>query len=139
MSNMRCTTFFLTLFLSVMLSAQEALPDRTFHGPAYFENAQDSADFMKFRNGLQRVDPSLPMDTTTVEYRLLWRVVERGGITIASRGDGRVMRSAERVVFEPYALTCLPFRTADGRHVLVLAHEEPCALICRSTEYYVEE
>lgn len=113
-----------------------------YFGPAIFENPQDSADFTQFVNGLRRVDPTLPPDIATFQYRLVWRVVERGGITVASRGNGSVMRSAERLAFDPhppYTLMSLPYRTADGRRILVLAHEVPCGLICRNTECYVEE
>ncbi len=110
-----------------------------YFGPAYFETTQDSADFMQFRNGLQPVDTTRTPDTTTFQYRLVWIVNERGGMTVVSRGDGSVMRSAEHVAFAPYALMSLPYRTAEGRRGLVLAHEEPCALICRTAHYYVEE
>jgi hypothetical protein len=41
--------------------------------------------------------------------------------------------------FSVYSETSIPFRTADGRRVLVLTHEVPCGLICRTTWYYVEE
>ena len=53
----------LLFFLSVFAQAQEPtappLKDHTFHGPAYFENAKDSTDFMQFRNGLAAGRPCL--------------------------------------------------------------------------------
>ncbi|MBK9763277.1 MAG: hypothetical protein IPO87_07910 [Flavobacteriales bacterium] len=131
----------LLFFLSVFAQAQEPtappLKDHTFHGPAYFENAKDSTDFMQFRNGLA-ADASLPTDTTT-QYHMLWRENQHGGMSLLSRGDSSLIKAPVHGAFSVYSETSIPFRTADGRRVLVLTHEVPCGLICRSTWYYVEE
>ena len=129
--------FLLPFFAQAQDPVAPPQTDHWFHGPAYFENAQDSAAFMQFRYGLA-ADATLPTDTTT-QYRMLWRENQHGGMTLLSRGDSSLIKAPVHRGFSVYSETSIPFRTADGRRVLVLTHEVPCGLICRTTWYYVEE
>ena len=83
-------------------------------------------------------DATLPTDTTT-QYRMLWRENQHGGMTLLSRGDSSLIKAPVHRGFSVYSETSIPFSTADGRRVLVLTHEVPCGLICRTTWYSVEE
>lgn len=131
----------LLFLLPFFAQAQEPAPpprnDHWFYGPAIFENTQDSAAFMQFRYGLA-ADANLPTDTT-IRYRMLWRENQHGGLTLFSRGDSSLIKAPEHGAFSVYSEASIPFRTKDGRRVLVLTHDVPCGLICRSVCYYMEE
>ena len=113
--------------------------DHPYYGPAIFENMQDSADFVQFRSGLRPIDPAWTTDTTTFEYGMVWQENQHGGMTMVRRGDGSMRKASERSAISLYELTSVPYCTADGRRVMVFIHEVPCALICRTAYYYVEE
>ena len=121
--------------------AQDTLPnylaDHAYFRSASFETPQDSADFLRFRNGLRMVQPTSTKDTAMVRHRMVWREDQHGGQWSVSRGDSSV--------WQPHAYEALdlfmggPFVTADGRRGMLVVHDTPCGLICRNAWYYVEE
>lgn len=129
------------LLIACSTSAQEPLldvmSDHAHFGPAHFENAQDSAEFMRFRQGLTSLMP----DTTDRKgrYRMLWREHQQGGFWVVDRGDGTLLDTRNAKGIHGFLGPHIPFRTADGRFGWMVVHERPCALICRSATYYVEE
>ena len=129
------------LLLPFVGQAQDTPPhfmgDHLYFGPAYFENARDSAEFTFFRTGLRRLDPTLPTDTTTAQYRMVWQENQHGGFWMVSRGDGSLLRHTGNHMFDPSM--SYPFRTANGRRGVVVTHDIPCGLIRRTTWYYVED
>ena len=137
---MRRTTLFFALITARALHAQEPLPDamsgHLYFGPAHYENAQDSADFTRFRQGLTSVAPNT---TATDTYRMVWREDQRSGRWTVSRGDGSLLKGAPNTGLVKPLGSHIPFRTADGRHGWMLVHETPCAMLCQSAVYYVEE
>lgn len=140
--RMRHTILPFTLLLSLALHAQDPLSGLLgshYFGPPLYENAQDSADYIRFRKGLVPVEPKLPTDTTTVIYRMVWRENQHGGLWTVTRGDGSVIRARPQHHVFIHNEIHLPFRTVDGRRGMVLEHEVPCGMICRSAFYYVEE
>ena len=107
--------------------------------PHLFESPADSAAFMQFRAGLEMLPSTGTPDTVRHQLHMVWRVQLRGGLWSVRRGDGSELQD---VPFNANADTWygrLPFRAADGRCGLMLFHEFPCALLCRSVQYYVEE
>ncbi len=150
--NDRAVTFRIrTLFLALLLAglfpllapAQDTLStflnDHMYFGPAKFESAKNSADFVQFRKGLEPLGLTRDKETVDIKYRLVWSENQHGGRWFVTRGDGRVKRTIETEAFPLSNSLPLGYRTADGRRVLILVHEEPCGLICRSVWYYVEE
>lgn len=132
----------LILLFSLTFCAKAQDWPTTFHddhlfGQTYFASAADSVDFTAFRSALQLTDPSQDGDTTTVTYRLVWRIAEHGGIAAISRGDRSEPRLARRELLGFFENN--PFRLPDGRRGFMVVHETPCGLICRDTMYYVEE
>ena len=128
---------FLPLFLSAQEPLLDMMSDHLHFGPVWFENAQDSADFALFRQGLT-TDPDRKKGTPT-SYRMVWRAHQQGGYCSITRGEGSLTLPPNEVVSIDAFVTRTPFRTADGRRGLMIWHEWPCALICRSAMYYVEE
>ena len=115
--------FFLPLFAHAQETLSPPLNDHAFYGPIHFDNAQDSEDFIQFHNGLQRVETTLPSDTTTISYRMVWREDQHGGTTMVTRGDGSVRKASESIAFSLYELMSLPYRAAEGmRRVRVSAN-----------------
>jgi len=111
--------------------------DDDLFGPTFFASAANSADYSHFRQGLTWEQLVSSTDTTTTQYRQVWVEGLHGGIAMIARGDGSVMpyrADQDIVLFE-----VIPFRMADGRRGLAVAHETPCGLICRDTGYYVED
>ncbi len=70
---------------------------------------------------------------------MAWIESERGGGTMIHRGDGSMQKASKSIDFSHYEQMSVPYRTVDGRRVILLMYEEPCALLCRTTYYYVEE
>ena len=131
----------LLLFVPFIGHAQDTLPnyvaDHPYFGPASFANATDSADFLHFRKGLRKVEPTMHKDTTKVQYRMLWREDQHGGRWSVSRGDSSVWQARE---YESLDLFMdVHFVTTDGRRGVLVGHDTPCGLICRNAWYYVEE
>ena len=129
----------LALLLSVALHAQ--IPpigsmDQPFHfGPALYESPEDSAAFVQFREGLSFDVPHTALATSP--YRLLWRESEQGGLHIVIQGDGSKIMTLRGNASIDELILYDPFRTADGRPGILVSYERPCALICRTTSYYL--
>lgn len=93
-------TLSLFLLLPLFAHAQDPLPvfqDDHLFGAMYWASAADSVDFTAFRSALQLTDPSQDGDTTSVTYRLVWRIAEHGGIaamTAPVRRPGRPFQLA---------------------------------------------
>ena len=108
--------------------------------PIIFENPEDSADFARFREGLQMLgQPTETGDGGQGRYRLVWQDQLQGGLRMVTRGDGQRLKEqglATPMVFGPFSSH---FRTADGRRGVMVTHEWPCALVCVVTSYYMEE
>ena len=121
--------------------AQDTLPnylaDHAYFGPASFETPQDSAAFLHFRKGLRNVHPTNTKDTTKVQYRMVWREDQHGGLWSVSRGDGTLWPAPEYDSLNFFAGQ--PFLTADGRRGVLVVQDIPCGLLCRNAWYYVEE
>lgn len=131
----------LLLLVPFIGHAQDTLPDlmadHAYFRPARYMNATDSADFSRFRNGLRTVRPAGTKDTTKVQYRMVWREDQYGGLWSVSRGDSSVWQARD---YESLDLFMgVPFVTAEGRRGVLVVHDIPCGLICRHAWYYVEE
>lgn len=141
MNLMRCNTLPFALLLPAVMHAQDPLTvlyDEHFHfNPMLFENPDDSAAYAQFRKGLQRTD--LDAETGTANYRMVWREHQQGGVHTVSRGDGTTVMPTRYVSGVDELTSYTHFRTADGRQGILVSYERPCALICRSVVYYVEE
>ena len=115
--------------------AQDTLPnlmaDHAYFGPARFANATDSADFSHFRNGLRTVQPTGTKDTTQLQYRMVWREDQHGGLWTVSREDSSVWQAREYESLDLFMGG--PFVTADGRCGVLVVHETPCGLIRRNS------
>lgn len=135
-------TLLLPFLWPLLALAQWPVPQATGHyefpRPAHFASAADSAAFMQFQQGLQGVGAPCPMDST-IRYRLQWRQSERGGLVLVSRGDGRTLDPSERISVHLFGGGTVCYTSADGRRVVALVDEEPCALICRTVLYYAED
>lgn len=129
------------LLLPYFAHAQDTLPhdmtDHLYFGPARYENVKDSAEFARFRKGLRTVAPTLSKDTTTIRYRMVWQEDQHGGMWMVSRGDGSLLKHSVNEANDWFMGQ--PFRTYDGRRGVVVVHDTPCGMICRSVWYYVEE
>jgi len=138
---MRCTTLPFALLLSAVMHAQDPLTvlyDEQFHfGPPRYENPEDSAAYAQFRKGLQRAEPN--MEPANSHYRMVWREHQQGGRHTVSRGDGTTVMPTRGDSGVDEFFLYAHFRTADGRDVILVTYERPCAMICRSAIYYVAE
>ncbi|MBK8498052.1 MAG: hypothetical protein IPL52_04360 [Flavobacteriales bacterium] len=121
--------------------AQDTLPnfmvDHAYFGPASFRDPQDSADFLHFRKGLRTVQPTGTKDTTNVQYRMVWREDQHGGLWSVSRGDSSLWQARAYESLDLFMGGT--FVTADGRRGVLVVHDIPCGLICRNARYYVED
>ena len=123
------------------MQAQEPLPipmdDHMHFGPPRYESAKDSAAFAQFRQGL--TFEHRDTDRASTGYRMVWREHQQGGLWTITREKGSdPIPPYEGKVIDHFLIRT-PFRTADGRRGLLIVSERPCALICRSAEYYLEE
>jgi hypothetical protein len=132
--------FTVLLLLPCLCPAQDTLSyslvDHHYFGPVHFANAKDSAEFTQFRKGVRTIGRTLPIGTTT-HYRMVWQENQHGGLWSVGRGDGSLPKYAPNEEFELFIR--LPFLTPEGRRGLMIVHEIPCGLICRTAWYYVEE
>ncbi|MBX2980271.1 MAG: hypothetical protein KF905_13330 [Flavobacteriales bacterium] len=131
----------LLLANTVQAQDQPTLPDpqHGYFGRPYFENSSDSAEFMDFHAGLQWNETVTALDTTSRTYKLVWRENQHGGLRMVSRGNGSTLvRSTGTVRVGPMHDEG-HFRTASGKHGILIAWETPCGMICRTASYYVEE
>lgn len=133
-------TAILLLFLPCIGLAQDPLPpfmdDHLYFGSARYANAQDSADFMRFRSGLT-MDTLARTTDTKVHYRMLWQEDQHGGMWRVGRGDSSLWQVRAYESLDHFMGA--PFVTADGRRGVLVVHEMPCGLICRTAWYYVED
>jgi hypothetical protein len=139
-----------TLLLLVLLPslhrlhAQEPHPSASMariwaQRPLVFEEPADSAEFLRFLSSFSFQDTTEEPNTLAHRYRQVWRISEHGGIAYVMRGDGRMTTlDAERPTVEGFD-TLLPLRTRDGQACVMRQWEYPCAMICRTMEYYLEE
>jgi hypothetical protein len=126
------------LLLPLVAHAQDPTtvqPDGSPFGHTLWASAADSTDFIAFHRAMIMGEETL--ETTSGDYRAVWRIGEHGGLAMVNRGDGSIWRIEGTSVFGVFMQ--LPFRMADGRRGFKVVHETPCGLICRDTVYYVEE
>ena len=126
------------LLLPLMARAQDPTTDQLDafpFGQPHWASAADSADFAAFRTNMIMGEEAL--DTTSGDYRAVWRISEHGGMVAVGRGDRSILHIEGSSVIDLFMR--LPFRMADGRRGLMVVHETPCGLICRDTVYYVED
>ena len=138
---MRRTTLPFALLLSAVMHAQDPLTvlyEEQFHfGPPLYENPEDSAAYAQFRKSLQRAEPDEePADS---HYRMVWREHQQGGRHTVSRGDGTTVMPTRGESGVDELIQYTHFRAVDGRDVILVTYERPCAMICRSAIYYVAE
>lgn len=106
----------------------------------HYADPSDSTDFLQFIRSLRAVDGPTQAGAAPKRYRQVWLVSEHGGFTLVSRGDGQVITlEPERPIVESFDTLFLYMRTLDGRACVARLWERPCAMICRTTTYYVEE
>lgn len=115
----------------------DVMSDHLHFGPAQYANAHDSADFALFRRGLTTDTTSKAGPPTS--YRMVWREHQQGGFWSIARGEGSLTLPPNEDVSIHGVEDRTPFRKADGRRGLMIWHDRPCALICRSAMYYVED
>lgn len=131
----------MVLFLACRTSAQNTVSSTAIQLPYIsadgFASPLDIADYSHFRQGLTWVGPVSSTDTTTTHYRQVWVEGMHGGLTMISRGDGSLTLYRADKGMDWFEV--IPFRTAEGHRGLMVVHEVPCGLICRTTKYYVEE
>lgn len=134
----RFLAFFVPLVLPVVARAQVPLPPATQAPPSMkcrFENAADSLAYLHLTAGLRELPPELPMDTSTAGLHMAWRASEFGDTWYVKRGDGSPLRALE---IRPFHLR-LPALAAEGKRVLQVVEEYPCALTCHTVWYFVED
>jgi hypothetical protein len=134
----RFIALFLPLVFHLVAMAQDPLPPATQAPPSVkcrFENAADSLAYLHFTAGLSERPPELPMDTSTAGLRMAWRASEFGDTWYVKRGDGSPLRALE---IRPFHMR-LPALTAEGKRVLQVVEEYPCALTCHTVWYFVAE
>ena len=100
-----------------------------------FGNAADSLAYLHFTAGLRERPPELPMDTYTVGLSMAWRASEFGDTWYVKRGDGSPLRVLEVRPFHQR----IPAFSSDGKRVLEVIEEYPCAMTCHTVWYFVEE
>lgn len=109
-------------------------------GNFHYADPSDSADFQQFIRSLRAVDGPPQAGATPKRYRQVWLVSEHGGFSVVSRGDGEAITvEAERPIVDIFSTWSLNLLTSDGRACIAQLWERPCAMICRTTTYYVEE
>lgn len=113
--------------------------DRALHGFHYAE-LSDSTDFLRFIQSLRAADGPPQAGATPKRYRQVWLVSEHGGFSVVSRGDGEAITvEAERPIVAIFNTWSLNLLTSEGRACIAQLWDRPCAMICRTTTYYVEE
>lgn len=134
----------LLLLLTACAQAQQPIqvfqPSPLYDVPMMFESPEDSADFARFRKGLQVVDPSSGTGVSGQGgFRLAWVERLHGGMQMVTRGDGATLKDRPGALLTDFGPFHAPFCTADGKRGIMETHEWPCALVCAVTSYYVEE
>lgn len=144
-STLHLTIAFLLLLQSPTVNGQggsEAVPFAAHRGfrTLYFAEPSDSSAFQQFIQSL-RTDAGPPhAGGTPKRYRQAWLVSEHGGFAIVSRGDGQVITlEAEPPALDSFDRMFIHMRTTDDRTCVAEFWERPCAMICRTTTYYLEE
>jgi hypothetical protein len=75
------------------------------------------------------------MDTSTAGLRMAWMASEFGDTWYVKRGDGSPLRALD---IRPFHLR-IPALTDEGKRVLQVVEEYPCAMTCHTVWYFVEE
>lgn len=139
------TIAFLLLHLTRTANGQDndgPVPTSSFRALGNFHYAEpsDSADFQQFIRSLRSVDGPPQAGATPKRYRQVWRVSEYGRFSVVSRGDGEaITMESERPMVDIFDTLFFNMLTSDGRACVAKLWEVPCAMICRTTTYYVEE
>ena len=134
----RVLALLLPLVLPLVAMAQHPLPPTTQVAPSpkyRSENAADSLAYLHFTAGLRERPPELPMDTSTAGLRMAWMASEFGDTWYVKRGDGSPLRALD---IRPFHLR-IPALTDEGKRVLQVVEEYPCAMTCHTVWYFVEE
>ncbi len=112
------------------------MSDHHYFGPARYASPRDSLDFTRFRQGLTIESSGID---TSLTYRLIWREDQHGGSWTVSREDGSAtLAPTEAMIINGFQLHT-SFRTAEGQRGVLVSFDRPCAMICRSARYYVQE
>ena len=105
-----------------------------------FAEPSDSTDFQQFIQSLRADAGPTQADGAPKRYRQVWQVSEHGGFAVVSRGNGQVITlEADRPMVEIFDTLLFYMRATDGRTCVAKLWEVPCAMICRTTTYYLEE
>lgn len=108
-------------------------------GPRRYELLSDSVDYARFRASLRVEDVTGSDPIPWSSYRMLWRESQHGGLWSVTRGDNSVLTARDATPgIGDYEWT-QRFRTVEGKRGIILVHDRPCAMICRSVRYYLEE
>jgi hypothetical protein len=139
------TIALILLHLNPMASGQDGsgpVPFPRDRALSYFHYAEpsDSADFLQFIQSLRAEAGPTHTAGTPKRYRQVWLVSEHGGFATVSRGDGQVITlEEEQSTVGIFDTLFLHMRTTDGRTCVAVFWERPCAMICRTTTYYLEQ
>ena len=112
--------------------------DHLYFGQPEFLNSKDSAEYTLFRQRMTSLEATVPTDTMTIQYHLVWSEHQHGGSWTVDRGDGSVIKASPSELPFDFQQMSIAFRTTDGRRGLMLMHDVPCGLICRNAHYYVD-
>lgn len=135
---------FLLLLLSFTAHAQVPFPPvfdpgDGFFGRCRFETPSDSSDYRRFRDSMLFDLPEAKEQGPWPIYRLLWQESQHGHSWLVMRGDSSILAEEEaRPTIGAYEWT-RRFGTVDGKRGIVRFYDRPCAMICQSVRYYVEE
>lgn len=144
-TTLHATLLFLLSHLSTTVNGQDnsvpvPFPKDRALSSFHYADPSDSTDFIQFNRSLRVADGPSQAGAASKRYRQVWLVSEHGGFSVVSRGDGQVITlEPERPTIGIFDTMLLYRRTSDGRACLVRLWERPCAMICRTTTYYVEE
>ncbi len=136
---------FLLFLLSFTAHAQESFapafdPGDNFIQRYRFGSPSDSSDYRRFRDAMLFDLPEGNAPGPWPTYRLLWiESSQFGGRSMVMRGDSSILAEEEaRPTIGAYEWT-RRFGTVDGKRGILLFYDRPCAMICQSVRYYVEE
>jgi hypothetical protein len=139
------TIVFLLSHLSPTVNGQDSTGAVTFPRDRalsnfHFADPSDSTDFLRFIHSLRAEAGPTHADGAPKRYRQVWLVSEHGGCAAVSRGDGEVITlEAELPAETPFNIAHFYLLTQDGQTCIARFWDQPCALLCQTTTYYLEE